>query len=433
MRILVRIVLFALLCMPSWVLADVTKLDIETPLRAVYVIPESNPEVITVALVVLAGEVDFKGPEGLSHYLEHLMFWHADTLGSETMHARGGNAWVNGIVTSYYNDGEASELDDMFEFAKRLLTPPTLETTFMLDERKVVTREYDLRLSENPDWRVWTELRRRLYDNHSVSRSVIGTPDSIMSLTLDHARDFHQEFYHPANAILIVSGDVTEAQVNKLVRKQFSNLAESAEHAQSWRQSVVEGSLDQTQQFKEAQAKSERLIHTSLSRWSGQNDRLQEEYTLGLVQRLFESALAGSLAKPLRLDNFIISGYELILEKALDKQVELVMFAKPDADISLEKASSSIRQAISTQGEQGIPVKSLERLKKRWLQTAQRTSGNEQNTLWRTWQNISLGHEPNTYADHIKRIEAISKADVDSLLAALGATDRQITGFIKGE
>ncbi len=433
MRISAKIVLLAFLCLPTWALGDLTKIETQTPLRAVYVLPDSDAELITVSMVILAGEVDFDGPEGLSHYLEHLMFWHADKLNSDTMHARGGNAWVNGIVTAYYNSGEASELEDMFEFASRILTPPTLAPTFMLDERKVVTREYDLRVSENPDWRVLMDMRKQLYDNHPLSRSVIGTPESIMSLTLDQARAFHSQFYHASNAVLLVSGNVSEAQIKKLANARFASLDTSPEHTQSWRQVVIEGALDETQHYREKQAKSDRLLYSSLQKWTGLSDDIQEEYTRELVQRLFDSALPGSLAKPLRLDNFVISEYQVGLNKILDDQIELIIFAKPDAGVSLETAAKKIDEALLLQGEQGIPLLSFERLKKRWLQTVKRESSYEQDHLWRAWRFLSLGLEPNSGTDHYKRIEAISKADVDALLAALGAPQRKITGFIKGE
>jgi zinc protease len=195
-------------------------------------------------MVVFAGEVDFDGPEGLSHYLKHLMFWHTDNVKGESIHTRDGNAWVNGIVTSYCNRGEVSELSDMIEFARRIVTPPELEPAFMLEERDVVTREYELRVSENPDRRVLTDLRKQLYDNHPISRSVIDTPESIGSLSIEHALSFHQQYYHPANAVLIISGNVTDAQVSDLLESRFSasptsNMSANAPHAQAWRQSKV--------------------------------------------------------------------------------------------------------------------------------------------------------------------------------------------------
>lgn len=438
MRITAKIVLFVLMCTPSWALGDVSRLDTQTPLRAVYLVPDNDTELITVAILILAGEVDFDGPEGLSHYLEHLMFWHADNVRGEPIHARDGNAWVNGIVTTYYNRAEASELPEMIEFAKRILIPPELDTAYMLEERDVVIREYDLRVSENPDSRVLTDLRKQLYDNHPVSRSVIGTPESIGSLTIQHALDFHQQYYHPANAVLIVSGNVTEAQISELLNARFavlppSTLPASLPHTQAWRQMNVSGTLDRVNEYSEKQAKSSRVSYVSLSDWSTEGDELQDQYTLQFTQRLLQSALPGSIAKPLRLDNFIISGYNLDIIKQLDEQVELNILAWPDDGISLEKAKESLVAALLQQGIDGIPAKSFERIKKRWLQTARREGGDVQTLLWRSWSHLSLGLAPNSPAEHLLRIESITQSDVNSLLSAFGKPQRKVVGLIKAE
>jgi len=433
MRIFFRLPLLILLCFPSWTAADLVEVNTQTPLRAVYIYPDSNTDLVTVGMVILAGEVDFDGPQGLSHYLEHLMFWHADSLGKETIHSRGGNAWVNGIITTYYNTGEVTDLEDMLTFTERLLTPPTLETAFMLEERKVVNREYDLRVAENPDRRALIDIRKQLYNNHPASRSVIGTPGSIMSLTIEQARAFHGDFYHAANAVLFVSGNVNTAQIREQVNTRFSDLPDIEEHSQAWRQVTITGSLDETQLYSERQAKSDRLVYVSLSDWPGQGDKLQDEYTQQFTTRLLLSALPGSLAKPLRLDNFIVSSYDLDIIKILDEQVEMIVFAKPDDDITLDTVSLSLRQVLAEQGADGIPEKSLERIRKRWLQTARRESGDPQTALWRTLRMLSLGLSPNTEADHLRRIEAVSKEDVDSLLATLGKPKRRISGHIKAE
>ena len=168
-----------LLCLPGFVLpsnasAELVELETDTEFASVYLLETPESPVIRVSLTVLAGEVDVAeitdatAAEGLSHYLEHLMFWHADNvddLDSEEIHARDGNAFVNGILTGYFNEGERAELPAMFEFVARLFTPPTLKSDFMLRERSVVAREYDLRVSENPNWRIYTDVRRDLYND----------------------------------------------------------------------------------------------------------------------------------------------------------------------------------------------------------------------------------------------------------------------------
>ena len=177
--------------------AELIKIDTDTALKSVYLIPDDTAETVRVSAVILAGEADSDGPEGLAHYLEHLIFWHADGVSNRVFHNRGGNAWVNGIITNYYTDGPKAELDDLFAFAGRLVTPPALDPAFMADEKRIVAREYDLRVSENPRSRVRQRMNRKLYSDNPVGRSLIGTPQSIESLDLDMVERFRREFYVP--------------------------------------------------------------------------------------------------------------------------------------------------------------------------------------------------------------------------------------------
>lgn len=438
MRVKARILLLAFLCMPSWVFGDIQSLNTNTPLRAVYFIPDTETELVTVAMIVLAGEVDFKGPEGLSHYLEHLTFWHADNVRGEVIHARDGNAWVNGLVSSYYNRAEATELADMLTFARRVLTPPRLDNAFMISERDVVSREYDYRVLENPEWRVFTDVRKQLYADHPVSRSVIGTPESIASLTITQSMAFHKQFYTAENSILLISGNLQPKKLVEEIESVFlenvSEISDTASlHSQDWRRMQVVGTLDTVSSYKENQARSSRLIHSSLSNWSSQGGDLHDEYTLQFAQRLLESALPGSLAKPLRLDEFIISEYQLGLWKLLEDQVEFYVFAWPDEGVTIETASASLKAALKLIGESGVPVKSFERIKKRWLQTAQREGQNANTHLQRAWHHITLGLTPNGHEEHLRRIESVTLSDLNDLLIALGSPQRRVVGLIEGE
>lgn len=409
------------------------ELDIESPLRSIYYLPNSRASEAVVGVVILAGEVDFQGPEGLSHYLEHLMFWHADKVNGQEIHGRGGNAWVNGIVTSYYNSGSPDKLGDLFEFTRRIFTAPTLEKKFMLDERKVVSREYDLRLSENPDRRISTRMRRKLYDDHPLSRSVIGTPDSIMSLSIIDALGFHRQYYHPANAVLFVTGDLSADQVKKWVTEKFSTIPQGPLHPQAWRNIDVTGSLDLTETYRDEQVNHDRLAWFSLARWDGKQGRLQDAYTARMLENILQSALPGSLAKPLRLDNFIVRQYELSLYKILDQQIEFQLWASPDDGVSLEEVAQQVDAALVTLAREGIPEKTIERVRKRWLQTSTRLGKNPYETLFRAFNHLSLGVTPNDLDDHMDRIAAVSKGDLDVLLQALADPERRVTGLITGK
>jgi len=415
---------------PSQAIADLVKLNTEVGFNSVFLLEDPEATTTTVALTVLAGEVDVDGPEGLSHYLEHLMYWHADNVAGQQIHARGGNAWVNGIVTSYYNEGEKSDLTDMLKFVQRLFEPPTLEKSFMLRERSVVAREYDYRVSENPDWRIRTTIRRELYDNLAVSRSVIGTPASIHSLTLAQANKFHESFYHPANSVLFISGNLGKAEATGLVESHFGQIEPGGRHAASWRDAKINGSSNSVEQFTDSQVNHERLIYSTLSEWPQRQITVENWYTLWLLRKVLDSALDGGIARPLRMDNFILKSFDMGFTSYLSDYFEFALDAEPDKGVSLEQASTAITETLVSLAASGVSDTTLERVRARLLQTEIRNSDSWSSHYERMSAQLSSGLDPVTNSQHLDYIKKVNLKEVNALLRALANPQRRVVAHI---
>lgn len=426
---LIAIYLIAIVA-PSHVKADLIKLDNNVGFESVYLMKDPDASVVTVALTVLAGEVDVEGAEGLAHYLEHLMFWHADEGGDKQMHARGGGAWVNGYVTSYINEGEKSDLDDMFGFVGRLFEPPNLDKDFMLRERSVVAREYDYRVSENPDWRISTDLRRDLYSNFAVSRSVIGTPESIHSLTLAQAVKFHKRFYHPSNSVLYISGNLAKEEVEAAVKSHFGDIAPGSRQIAQWRNARLTDKSDTLKQFTDSQVNYDRLQYFTLSEWPNSQHAADNLYTLWMLQSVLDSALEGGIARPLRMDNFILRSFDLDLNSFLSNYFELTLFAEPDNGVSLDQASKAISETLSALASTGIPQATFDRVQSRIMQTENRKKNSHNSNYDRMSVQLSAGLSPVTFNQHLKHIEKISFKEVNELLRALADPLRRSVAHI---
>lgn len=421
----------ALVLLPINASAALVEIDTDAGFKSVYLAENPSASTVTVALVVLAGEVDVEGPEGLSHYLEHLMFWHADKAGGKALHARGGNAWVNGILSSYFNQSEKTDLPDMLEFIARLYTPPDLDKDFMIRERSVVAREYDLRVSENPDWRIQTALRKKLYNNHPVSRSVIGTPESIHSLSIESAVEFHRRYYHPQNSVLFISGDISQHEAVSAVNTYLPQLQSGNLHAAGWRNADIISEFDKTFDFVDDQVNYERLLYGSLSRFPENLQGAKSWYVLKMLERIIDSALEGGVARPLRMDNFILRSFAIGLHRLLNDTFEFNMYAEPDKGVDLPKATEAIEDALQTIAKQGIPENTLERVRTRMLQTEQRIADDQFDNYWRLAVQLSEGVKPVSGQEHIDQIKAVSLAEVNQLMNALANPARRSIAHIK--
>lgn len=421
---LVSLLLASFLAGPAY--AELIKVETDTALRGVFLIPDAKSDTVRVSAIILAGEADSDGPEGLAHYLEHLMFWHADNVSRRTFHNRGGNAWVNGIVTNYYNEGGRDDLNDLFAFAGRLLTPLSLDEKFMQDEKKIVSREYDLRVSENPKWQIRERINRALYGPSPVGRSLIGTPETIALLNLEQVDRFRSAHYNAANLVLLASGNLSEAELRHHVHKTFGNAPAGPANLQRWRDNPVLEPLQNTLDIADNRAKSSAYQYASLARWSGAGDGLQDIYTTRFLTELLRSSLPGSLAKPLKIDDFVVSAYTVRLERKLRDQIQFFFQSRPDEGIAPPTVAAKLRASLADLAGHGVPEKSLERIRKRMAREAKRRGDEPDYILNRALRNLTAGLEPNTSVDHQARIASVTKAEVDGLIRAVADSHRTV-------
>ncbi len=411
--------------------AELIRLETNTNLRGVYLLSNRRQKLITVQSIFIAGEADADGPEGLSHYLEHLMYWHANKIGNRPYHGRTGNAWVNGLITTYFNRGPRSELDDMFKFAQRLLTGPELDEKFMLDERKVVSREYDFRLSENPHRREWDKMWPVVLPDNSVARSVIGTPQSIASLTLEQARSFHRVNYHPANMILLVGGDLSKDEVTAKVEAFFGRIAAGPVNEQPWRREPPQGRVDKTVVVRDRYVAHPAVARIFVADWPGpltkNRGRSSNQAMMDVLKGVLESALQGSLSLPLRIDGFVFSDFDVGVWTVIDERAIIFFQGRLDDEVTPESATTQLDMAISDIAREGIPQATIDRVRNRLIRSAERQADSVEYVFDEVAKNLSYGFQPELVNWYVERLRSVSKDDIDFLMRAIDKADRRVT------
>ncbi len=225
--------------------ADVRKTTVEqfTLANGMEVIVIPNHRIPAVSQMVWyrvgAGD-DPAGKGGLAHFHEHAMF-----LGTEKHKAgefaaiaagRGGdqNAFTNRDATAYYISVPRAELPlamDLESDRMRALTP-TPEA--IEKEREVIIEERRMRTDNNPDALLAEQVDAALFRNHPYGRPVIGWKHEMQGLTRQDVLDFHRRWYAPGNALLIISGDTTAAEVRPLAEKYYGRIPARPVPSRRW-------------------------------------------------------------------------------------------------------------------------------------------------------------------------------------------------------
>ncbi len=147
-------------------------------------------------------------PAGVAHYLEHKLFESQDGNLMQEMGRSGvdPNAFTAEDMTAYYfscTDGFYRHLGELLRF----VTAPYFTRESVERERGIIAQE--IRMTEDdPEWRAYEGMMRCLYGDGPAALPVVGTVESIQSITPQLLYDCHRAFYTPANMVLVCVGDV---------------------------------------------------------------------------------------------------------------------------------------------------------------------------------------------------------------------------------
>ena len=193
------------------------------------VIVHEDPTVQIAVLNILydVGSRD-EHPEktGFAHLFEHLMFGGSIHIPNydEPLQKVGGenNAFTNTDITNYYLTVPATNIETGFWLESDRMLSLSFDPQALEVQRKVVVEEFKQRYLNQPYGDVWLKLRPLAYMTHPYQWATIGKEiRHIENATLDDVRNFFFRFYVPANAILVVAGNVTVTRVKELSEKWF--------------------------------------------------------------------------------------------------------------------------------------------------------------------------------------------------------------------
>jgi len=198
----------------------------------VVVIPmKNNSNVITTDIFYKVGSRnEVMGKSGIAHMLEHLNFKSTKNLEAgefdKIVKSKGGvnNASTSFDYTHYYIKSSSKNLETSVELFAELMENLNLKEEEFQVERNVVAEERRVRTDNPPIGYLYFRLFNTHYVAHPYHWTPIGFMNDIQTWTLPDIKAFHEKYYQPNNAILIVTGDIDEKDVFKIAQEKFGKI-----------------------------------------------------------------------------------------------------------------------------------------------------------------------------------------------------------------
>ena len=179
-------------------------------------------------LFVKTGARD-ESPEvnGVSHFLEHMMFKGSDKLTWEDVNrifdeigARY-NAFTTQEMTAYYANVLPEFTERTIEHLAHLLRPAIRVEDFST-EKKVILEEIAMYL-DDPGHRLYERLMEAHFGAHPLAKSVLGSIDSITRLERDQMAEYFTRRYGPGNMVLSVTGQLDFENIVRLAERYMGD------------------------------------------------------------------------------------------------------------------------------------------------------------------------------------------------------------------
>lgn len=198
----------------------------------VYAMPDNTAGTVTVQLWYdVGGKDDPEGRSGFAHMFEHILsrktvnipYGEISTLVENAGGTR--NASTGQDFTNYYETVPPQYLETVLWTHAERMARPVVDQAVFDAERSIVQEELRQNVYAPPYGRLGRfVIGDNAYDASVYRRSVIGSLEDIQSARIEDARAFHEAYYRPATATLIVSGDFDQAELDAWVDEYFTGI-----------------------------------------------------------------------------------------------------------------------------------------------------------------------------------------------------------------
>ena len=208
---------------------DFKKFTLNNGLRFIVHEDHSTPMAVLNVLYDVGARDEDPGRTGFAHLFEHLMFGGSVNIKDfETPLLMAGgenNAFTTNDLTNYYIQLPAENIETACWLESDRMVSLAFSEKRLNVQRKVVCEEFKEHYINRPYGDVAFKLRELAYKQHPYRWMTIGQELShIENAKLNDVKAFFNKHYNPANAILVMAGNIQTEKALALAEKWFGSI-----------------------------------------------------------------------------------------------------------------------------------------------------------------------------------------------------------------
>jgi len=197
-------------------------------------VPMEHTESVTVLVLVATGSrYETKEVNGISHFLEHMMFkgttnrpkvtdigLELDSIGAEY------NAFTSKEYTGYYIKCAAEKIDLALDVISDIFQNSKFDAAEIEKEKGVIIEEINM-YQDAPARYVGDIFEELIYGDQPLGWHVTGPKEVVKRLTRDDFLEYFRTHYFDKNTVISVAGNIEPTQAKAKVEKYFANVRDN--------------------------------------------------------------------------------------------------------------------------------------------------------------------------------------------------------------
>lgn len=195
----------------------------------VLLVESHKSPVVSIQMWVKTGSADEqKNEEGISHFIEHLVFKGTEKYGvgeiASIVEGSGGelNAYTSFDQTVFYVTISKQFMGTGLDVISQMMGYPKFDEDEVDNEREVVLEEIK-RTNDNPHRQASRQLFSTIYKKHPYRLPVIGFEKVIKNVSVKKLKEYYHKRYVPENMTLVIAGDFDMKNIKQEVNTYFGD------------------------------------------------------------------------------------------------------------------------------------------------------------------------------------------------------------------
>jgi zinc protease len=401
----------------------------------IVLIPEmQSPAVIHSLWFRVGAADDEKGKTGLAHYLEHLMYKGTKTRSAgeyfRTVDQNGAeiNAFTTRDYTVYHVRMAKEMLPKVMELEAERMRDLVIREEEMVTEREVVKEERRERYENDPAAQLSELMDEALLPDHPYGHPGIGYMQDVTTLSKADAEAFYSRYYHPNNAVVVISGALTIEEVKDLAETFYASLSSGPKVLP--RQLVPQLAKVEKPRIEmvDPQARSD-TFRRDYRVPSFRTSQDKEAYALDFLATILASGTQGRLFEELVIKRKIAADLSANYAGNFLLAGELAIWAVPNQGYTPADVEKAIDEVLSELIKNGVTQAEVDRALKRAKISSVFALDRQMGLVEMVGAGLMNGWEPRDVMT-LERWEGVTAKDVTEAARKYLKIDNSVTGVL---